>query len=191
MTNVYFVRHAEPNYDNHNDMLRELSAKGLADRQLVTEFLNTRHIDAVFSSPYKRAVDTVLDFAQKQNLTIELVDDFRERRIDSEWIEDFNAFCRQQWKDFDFKLSDGECLREVQDRNIRALNSILKTHNGKNIVIGSHGTALCTIINYYDPLFGYSEFEKIRKLMPWIVHFSFEDEVCTGIDTHNLFALIR
>ena len=191
MTNVYFVRHAEPNFDNHNDALRELSAKGLADRQLVTEYLNTRHIDAVFSSPYKRAVDTVLDFAQKQNLTIELVDDFRERRIDSVWIENFNAFCRQQWEDFDFKLSDGESLHEVQSRNIRALNSILKTYNGKNIVIGSHGTALSTIINYYDPSFGYSEFEKIRKLMPWIVHFCFEDGVCTGIEKHNLFAQTR
>jgi len=191
MTNVYFVRHAEPTFDNHNDALRELSAKGLADRQLVTEYLNTRHIDAVFSSPYKRAVDTVLDFAQKQNLTIELVDDFRERRIDSVWIENSNAFCRQQWEDFDFKLSDGESLHEVQSRNIRALNSILKTYNGKNIVIGSHGTALSTIINYYDQSFGYSEFLKIRKLMPWIVHFCFEDGVCTGIEKHNLFAQTR
>ena len=29
MTTVFFVRHAEPNYDNHNDMIRELSSKGL------------------------------------------------------------------------------------------------------------------------------------------------------------------
>ena len=29
MTTVYFVRHAEPNYDNHDDMSRELSKKGL------------------------------------------------------------------------------------------------------------------------------------------------------------------
>ena len=28
ITNVYFVRHAEPNYENHNDLLRELTPKG-------------------------------------------------------------------------------------------------------------------------------------------------------------------
>ena len=39
MTNVFFVRHAEPNYDNHDDMSRELSERGLKDRTLVTEFL--------------------------------------------------------------------------------------------------------------------------------------------------------
>ena len=31
MTNIYFVRHAEPNYSNHDDLTRELSTKGLQD----------------------------------------------------------------------------------------------------------------------------------------------------------------
>jgi len=35
------------------------------------------------------------------------------------WIEDFNSFAKKQWEDFDYKLSDGESLREVQNRNIK------------------------------------------------------------------------
>ena len=66
MTTVYFVRHAEPNYENHDDMTRVLSEKGLRDRRLVTAFLMDKDIDAVLSSPYKRAVDTVRDFAEKR-----------------------------------------------------------------------------------------------------------------------------
>ena len=31
ITTVYFVRHAEPNYNNHDDRLRELSEKGMED----------------------------------------------------------------------------------------------------------------------------------------------------------------
>lgn len=88
MTTVYFIRHAEPNYTNHNDELRELSEKGIEDRKLV---------------------------------------------------------------------------------------------------IGSHGTALSTIINYYDDTFGYAEFEKIRELMPWIVCFTFEGMNCVSIQSYNLF----
>ena len=38
MTTVYFVRHAQPNYENHDDMLRELTAKGMEDRKLATRF---------------------------------------------------------------------------------------------------------------------------------------------------------
>lgn len=68
MTTIYFIRHAEPNYDNHDDMTRELSEKGLKDRALVTEFLRDKEIDAVLSSPFKRAVDTVGEFAKQQGV---------------------------------------------------------------------------------------------------------------------------
>ena len=115
MTTVYFVRHAEPNYKNHDDMTRELTEKGLNDRKLVTEFLSDKAVDIVLSSPYKRAVDTVRDFAETKGFEVEIIEDFRERKIDSEWIEDFNAFSKAQWKDFNYKLSDGESLGEVME----------------------------------------------------------------------------
>lgn len=186
-TNVYFIRHAEPNYDNHDDMTRELSEKGLKDRVLVTEFLKDKQIDAVLSSPFKRAVDTVRDFAEKSGLEIEVVEVFRERRIDNCWIEDFKGFCKKQWEDFNYKLSDGECLQEVQARNIAALKDVIKRYEGKNLVVGSHGTALSTIINFYDKSFGYAQFEEIRGLMPWVVQVSFDGDVCVEIRTYNVF----
>ena len=187
MTNVYFVRHAQPNYSNHDDLTRELTEKGLEERKLVTAFLQDKDIHAVFSSPFRRSVDTVKDFADKHGLVITLIEDFRERRIDSEWIEDFESFARHQWEDFSYKLSDGECLGEVQERNIRALRDVMAANEGKNMVIGSHGTALSTVINYFDPTFGYEEFEAIRKLMPWVVHFSFENGECVSIEKIDLF----
>ena len=187
MTTIYFVRHAQPNYENHDDMSRELSEKGLRDRALVTEFLKEKKVDVVLSSPFKRAVDTVREYAESEGMDITTIDDFRERKIDSEWIEDFNSFCKMQWDDFDYKLSDGESLGEVQKRNIQALNKVLEEYAGKRIAIGSHGTALSTIINYYDSSFGHEEFEKIRGLMPWVVEFSFDGDKCVGIQKHNLF----
>lgn len=187
MTTIYFVRHAEPNYENHDDISRELSNKGLKDRRLVTDFLIDKQIDIVLSSPYKRAIDTIRDFAEIKDMGITIIDEFKERRVDSEWIEDFNSFCKKQWEDFSYKLSDGECLEEVQNRNILALSRVLEQYRNKNIVVGSHGTALSTIINYYDKSFGYSDFDKIRYLMPWIVEFTFEDKKCVNIQKYNLF----
>lgn len=187
MTTVYFVRHAEPNYSNHDDELRELTEKGLEDRKLVTEYLSDKSIDIILSSPYKRAVDTIMDFAECYNHTIETIYDFRERKVDSVWIEDFTTFCKKQWKDFNYRYSDGETLAEVQKRNIRELNLALEKYADKNIVIGSHGTALSTIINYYDPTFGYEEFDKIRGLMPWIVKLSFEGKKLITMESINVF----
>lgn len=79
MTTVYFIRHAEPNYNNHHDETRELTEKGLRDRKLVTDFLRDKRIDVVLSSPYKRSVDTVKDFADKFDHQIEIISDFREK----------------------------------------------------------------------------------------------------------------
>ena len=109
MTKVYFVRHAEPNYNNHNDALRELSSKGMKDRKLVTKFLVDKHIDVVLSSPYKRAIDTVKDFADSYGIEINIIYDFRERKVESGWIEDFAAFTKMQWdifRDVCLSLSD-------------------------------------------------------------------------------------
>lgn len=189
MTSVYFVRHAEPNYNNHDDMLRELTEKGLQDRRLVTAFLADKQIDKVLSSPYLRSVDTVKDFADRHGFEIEIVEDFRERKIDNCWIEDFEGFCRQQWSDFNYKLSDGETLYEVQRRNVAALLEAVKQNPGRNLVVGSHGTALSAIINYFKPSFGYEDFQRIRGLMPWIVRFDFERDACVGIEEFNVFAL--
>ena len=141
----------------------------------------------MLSSPYKRAIDTVKDFADKNSLEIKIIPDLRERKIDSCWIEDFKSFSMHQWEDFDFKLSGGESLNEVQKRAIGALNEIINTYRGKNIVIGGHGTAISTIINYYDRSFGYEGFESIRCLLPFIAKLTFIEDKCAGIEIIDLF----
>lgn len=186
-TSVFLVRHCEPNYDNHDDFSRELSKKGLQDRQFILDFFNGKIIDGIYSSPYQRSFDTVLPLAQKLTLDIMTIDDFKERKIDNVWIEDFDTFAQNQWSDFTYKLSDGESLQEVQDRNITALKSILEDSHEKSIVIGSHGTAISTIVNYFNPSFGYEEFNHIKSLMPFVIELQFERLKCLSISLYNIF----
>ena len=109
------------------------------------------------------------------------MDDFRERKITDQWIADYHSFCKKQWEDFSYKLAGGESLKEVQYRNVTALERVIQEYRGKNIVIASHGTALSTVVNYFDSSFGYEEFEKIRNVMPWVVRFTFEGDRCAAI----------
>ena len=189
MTTVYFVRHAESDKKVSNGAIRPLTEKGMNDSMLVTKYLGNKNIDCVLSSPFKRAIDTIADFAEKNSLQILTIDDFRERKSDSDWNReiDFYPFLQRQWADFNYTLSDGEHLNDVQRRNINALNSVLKEYVGKNIVIGTHGTALSTIINYYDKSYGFDDFMKMIDLMPWIVKMSFDCKKCLLIDKIDLF----
>ncbi|WP_317368497.1 histidine phosphatase family protein [uncultured Tyzzerella sp.] len=186
MTNIYFVRHAEPDFNVKCDRTRPLTKKGEQDTAKVLEFFKDKNIDLLLSSPYKRAIDTIKPFANYLKKDIELIEDFRERKIDSCWIDDFEKFSINQWKDFDYKLSDGESLKEVQTRNIKELNNVLNKYSNKNIIIGSHGTAISTIINFYDNSFNYENFKKIRNIMPLVVKFSFNDKNLKSIEFYNI-----
>ncbi len=187
VTTIYFVRHATSDHTNRDERTRGLTEKGLQDCKLVTEYLNDKDIDFLFSSPYHRSVLTIQDFANKSNLDIQCIEDFRERKVDSGWIENFEEFARKQWSNFTYKLNDGEPLCEVQKRNIHALQKLLIDYKDKTFVIGTHGTALSTIINYYQPTFQFDDFWNIVDVMPWIVKMRFNDEICLRIESINLF----
>lgn len=171
-TRIYFVRHAEPDFSIRDDMTRPLTEKGTADARKVTAVLLDKGISAVYSSPFKRAVDTVRDFAERSGLNIITNDSFCER-IAGEWVEDYKSYSKRQWEDFDYKLTGGESLRAAQKRNIEALHYVIKENEGKNVAVGTHGTALSTIMNYFNPAFGHDDFWRIIDRMPYILCLSF------------------
>lgn len=188
ITTLYFVRHAEPNYQNKNTELRELSEKGKQDTALVTDFFADKAIDAVLSSPYIRAIETVRPFAEKNGFDIQIDADFREREIASDYIEnlDFKIYFYRCWHDFDYKLPTGESLRDAQTRNLAALRRVLQNYAGKNVMIGSHGTALGTLIHYFDPSFGFEGHVRLTPLMPHIVEFRFDGDKLLSMGEHQL-----
>ena len=191
MTTVYFVRHCQADNTVRDDAARPLTEKGMRDRALVTEYLRDKGITHVLSSPYKRAVDTLAGFAEEYGHAIEAVYDFRERKSDSDWLRDsdFWPFIQRQWADFDYSLSDGESLRTVQTRNIAALNDALTRSDGQSIAIGTHGTALSTIISYYDSAYGYDDFAAMVNILPWVVEMKFDGTRFAGYEKINLFHL--
>ncbi|MCL2386475.1 MAG: histidine phosphatase family protein [Defluviitaleaceae bacterium] len=186
MTTVYFVRHAEPNRTVGEDATYPLTEKGLADCALVTEFLRDKGVDVVLSSPFKRAVDTVKNFAETAGLPIDIIDDFRERKVSSKkWIDDFISFAHKQWDDISYKLEGGESIAETQERNIRALESVLTLYRGKTIAIGTHGTALSSMIRYYDVTYGVSDW--LAMPMPYVIKMEFSETGCVGMEKIDLF----
>lgn len=186
MGDIYFVRHAESDIKIHDEFSRPLTEKGIQDSALVANYLEDKNIQYIYSSPYVRAVDTVKGLSERLAIDVTCIDDFRERSI-SMWVEDFTTFSQRQWDNFDYRLSDGECLREVQSRNVKALMKLVQLHPEANCVIGSHGTALSTLINHFNPHFGFEDFSKIKGLMPWIVKMSFENQISIKIESIDVF----
>lgn len=184
-TNIYLVRHAQSDHRVKEDAIRPLTAQGMVDAQKVTTVLKSMKIDKVLSSPYPRTVDTVKHLADSIGQPVEAIEDFREQHVGG-WVDDFKDFSRKQWENFDFKLEGGESLREVQERNIAALLHVREKYKGMNLVIGTHGTALSTMINYYDPTFDFHSFWTIIDRMPYIIHLQFQNEPLVKIEEIEL-----
>lgn len=92
---------------------------------------------------------------------------------------------QKRWEKHDYHEDGGESIAMVQRRNIEALKEILADNLGKNIVIGTHGTALSTSINYYNPEFGYDYFLRIIDRMPYIVEMDFDGQRLVSFVEHG------
>lgn len=172
MTDIYFVRHAQPDLSVRDDLMRPLTPQGMKDRHLAVGWLLPKHIAHVCSSPYLRARQTVAPLADLLGLGVELLDGFRERAI-GEWVADYPAFARQQWQNFDHKLPGGESLAETQARGLHALGLVLASHANQAVAIGGHGTAICTLLHYFCPSFAWPDFSTVAGRTPWLLHLRF------------------
>jgi 2,3-bisphosphoglycerate-dependent phosphoglycerate mutase len=162
LTKVYFVRHAQPVHSYADDRTRPLTEDGIVDSKLVLQTLKDKKIDVFYCSPYKRSLDTIRETADYYEMNIQTDERLREREAGV----------------------GGNVRGMFQKRNIEALKNILKENEGKNIVIGTHGTALSSIINYYLPEFGCDDFLRIIDWMPYIVEIDFEGQKFISIHEH-------
>lgn len=178
MTSVYFVRHAQPDFIWSDDMTRPLTTEGENDSKKVAEAFKNIHLDFAISSPYLRSIKTIEKTTEMHGLTIHKDMRFRERDKGSNG-NNMEMF-RRRWADFTYHEDGGESLMSVQERNISALFDVLDTYNDKNIMIGTHGTALSTILNYFDKSFGCDDFLRIIDFMPYIIRLDFKGREYVG-----------
>lgn len=174
MTKVFFVRHAQPKHDWKDDATRPLTPEGQEDARKVLGFFKDKPIDAFYCSTYTRSMDTIKESALFFGL--EMITDGRLREREKGPAGNTKGLFQKRWADKDYHEDGGESIHMVQLRNIAALHDILATNCGKHIVIGTHGTALGSILNYYDSTFDCDAFLRIIDWMPYIIELDFEGQ---------------
>lgn len=178
MTSIYFVRHAQPNHTWENDRTRPLSEEGVKDSEKVVETLSDITLDYVVSSPYLRSMDTIKECAKIHNLQIHTDERLREREKGT--AGNTLELIEKRWSDFDYHEEGGESLRMVQERNVQALLEVVEAHQGESILWGTHGTALSTILHYFDNTYNFQSFMRIIDFMPYIIRLDFEGQALIG-----------
>lgn len=125
----------------------------------VAEFLADKKIRGIYSSPFKRAIQTSEAISKKSGCEIETIEALREMNC-GKW-EGYTEMqiqekFRNAWKGWHYDpqnnpIPGGESLMEVQVRALPVFNSIVKKSKGKNAVIVTHycvfNVLLCSLVS--------------------------------------------
>jgi 2,3-bisphosphoglycerate-dependent phosphoglycerate mutase len=150
----------------------------MEDSKKVDEALKSIRLDYAVCSPYKRSLDTIHECVKEHGLELNTEVRFRER--EAGFQGNSRELIRKRWADMDFHEEDGESIHMVQRRNVEALLELLRNHTGENIILGTHGTALSSILNYFDPSYLCDNFFRMIDFMPYIIRLDFDGEVYIG-----------
>jgi len=149
MTEIILVRHGETEW-NVEEVFRGridigLNETGLRQAKLLAEYLSGVKIDAVYSSPLRRALKTAeviasphklkvkiapglidFDFGKWQGLRLQEVKD-RYKELYSEWVSSPHLV----------KIPDGESLSDVRERALAVVDEVMAKYEG-TIALISH-----------------------------------------------------
>ena len=162
---LYLLRHAEsivsPD-DPESDW--PLSKTGRQQAQALVDRLAGCRIDALYSSPYQRAMATVQPLAADRTLSVRTDARLRERELTNQWLDDHMEALRCVWDDFDLALPGGESGVECQRRVGAALRDLRARHDdGERVLVCSHGNAIGLHLNWLDQSFGFDDWTEMRN----------------------------
>ena len=186
MTEIILVRHGETEW-NVAEVFRgridvELNEAGIRQAELLAEYLSDMKIDAVYSSPLKRALKTAEMIASYHKLDVEvaqgLIDfDFGEwQGLPHKEVKDKYKELYAQWvkNPHKVKMPAGESLDEVRERAVRVVNSVIAKYEG-TVVLVSHRVvnkvSICALLGLDN-----SHFWNIRLDTCGITTFAYENE---------------
>jgi 2,3-bisphosphoglycerate-dependent phosphoglycerate mutase len=163
--NLAWVRHAEPERIESGSGIPanpRLTERGRAQAARLAEWLAHEHVDAVLSSPQRRAIETAEPVAARHGLTIEVVDGIVEYDVQSDHYipieelkatndERWTAMVEGRWTDF-----GGEAPDVFTRRVAGAVDEIVGRYPGQNVVAVCHGgvinVALASVLGVARPL---------------------------------------
>ena len=155
MTVFYLIRHARA--DGTPDEQRPLSSKGRADAKRVADTLFDSPITRIYSSPYRRARQTVNSLADRLGLPIHVEPELRERRLsDRQPVDDFLAAVKHTWRDPSYAHPGGETNAAAQRRGVAVVQRLLEKCSEEHVVLSTHGNLLALVLQHFDPRIDYA-----------------------------------
>jgi broad specificity phosphatase PhoE len=185
MTQILLVRHGETAW-NAEEVFRgqadiPLNKNGLKQAQLLGEYLSRKKIDAVYSSPLKRALKTAEAIAVPKSLDVNVAPALIDMNF-GKWqglttVEVKRQYGKiyQSWLEAPEQVTipAGESLEDVRNRALPFLEEIVAKYTGQNVVLASHRVVhkvlICSLLKI-----GNAAFYNVKLDTAGITRFEFD-----------------
>lgn len=159
-TLIYVIRHG---YTESNDrdyfsgqIDVNLAAEGRVQAEKCAEFFKDIHLDAIYASDLRRAVDTATPLARAKSLEVLTDPGLREinggkwEGVDYAKLGDDHPNEAKVWFNdmVNARCPDGESIRELSERVKAAFMRIGEENKGKTVCVVSHATPIRAITTY-------------------------------------------
>ena len=157
---LYLTRHGQREWNLEGRMQGRLNSDltplGVEQAKWLGHRLNEVDIDVICSSTSGRAVDTAKHIRGNRQITLELYEDLQEidvghwqgmtfEDVEGNYTDDFHHY---RYKPELFKPKNQETFEAIIERAGTCIESIVKKHAGKDILIVSHGVLLKAFLAY-------------------------------------------
>lgn len=154
---LYLIRHGESIYNREGRIQGqadiELSEFGARQAEAIVRGMHSVELDAVFSSPLKRAYQTAEPLARSKQLHIQVHQGLMEINAGVfsglKWPEVALRYPEhaEPWEkqDMQFVIPGGESRKMLQDRGVQAITEIANS-SYQRVAIVAHGGLLCAVL---------------------------------------------
>lgn len=155
---LILVRHGQTE-DNIRNVIQKpetpLNAVGKKQAIAIAKKLKNEKIDMVFSSDYKRALDTAKEIVKfHPDLEIIHSQEIREKNAGiftgKPLTKQQDARIRSGMSFYKFRPTNGESLTDLQKRMVRFYKRLTRKYKKKTILLVTHGGAIKTLLLYLE-----------------------------------------
>jgi 2,3-bisphosphoglycerate-dependent phosphoglycerate mutase len=159
MSRLILIRHCRSTAQHLEAPLTEA---GASEARELGKRLAPLGIDAIYSSPYARAVATIEPLARHSGLSINIEPRLRERLLAPHSVDDFIAHIQRSFDDPGHRLPGGESLSDTAERALEALGEIALKSHVLPVAVG-HGNLIASVLRSVDSGFGYHDWAALRN----------------------------
>ena len=177
MTELYLIRHGETDYNlqgivQGRGVNTPLNETGKEQARLLAKRFASSELDAIYSSPLTRALQTarcVADACGIEQIPTdpdleEMSWGIYEGQQQSPELSGAFEEMKRRWHDGEhgFHVEAGESLRQVQSRGVAAIERIVAAEQGKRVLVVAHGRFLRILLATLLEEYGIKRMEELQ-----------------------------